>query len=929
MDLTLQQPWALVLLLAVPVYIVAAWRLGALEHRLGRTATAIRAVGVTLLVLSIAQLALLRHHDELAVIFVVDGSRSIGAPGQSATGGSQKAQTFVADALKARPEKDMAGVVVFGQNPEIETMVRPDPSQPLWAARPESGGTDIEAALRLALASFPPDTHRRLVVLSDGIETHGQAAQQAVIARELGVPIDVVPLETINNGPDIIAEALIAPPTVEVDRPFDLRFQIRSPQQTNGKLRLYRGDELLGETEVSLRQGLDVLTLPQTLSEPGLHRFRAVIDAQPDGESRNNEVRTTVQVGGQPTVLVLEGYGDASAALVASLQQNGLSVTSGDASDMPDTLEGMAQYDVIMLSDIPGTEMSRLQMRALEQYVTDLGKGLIMLGGDQSFGLGGYYKTPVERTLPVKMTRKAQVQIPSQGIAMAIDRSGSMAGMRGVSKMELAKEAAVAVVELMNADKDELGVVGFDSFASWVVPYNALRDKDEVIRRIGTLRAGGGTDIYAGLKAAYRGISGGNARIKHIILLSDGVSNPADLPGLAKELRADGITLTTVSIGADSDRFTMETLAKLGGGRYYETESADAIPQIFTRETMLSSRNFLVEESFAPMLGDNSDVLKGIDALPLLDGYVATSAKSRATVALLTPKGEPLMAHWRKGLGKSMAFTSDAKGRWAGAWLADPTLYTRFWVQAVRWTSQTGANNTLALATSMRGGTLTLTVDALDDERWRDGATTVATVVSPDGQRREVPLRQVAPGRYRAEVDASAEGTYYVSAVQSADGEELGRAVRELHRAYSPEFAPAHTGAPVLQELAGVTGGVYGAKPQEIWKRPDTPLTTPRPLTPYLLAALALLWLLDVAHRRFEGWRPPGKPTPAPDATAAGLPAPVRAAVPGPRPPSTPQTPSPVSKPEAIAAPQASEAPKERAFTSRLLDAKRRGRKKK
>lgn len=935
MHLTLERPLLLLLGLAVPLLWWLSWRLGVLRKQHGAGAAILRSLVMTCVILAVSGLSWLEEHNLLSVIFVVDASRSIAAADAHDAGGQARAREFVQKALEVRPDEDLAGVVTFGQDAEIERLVRGDSEAPAWATRPEPGGTHIENALRLALASFPPDTHRRLVLLSDGIETHGRALNQATIARELGVPVDVVTLPTARIGPDVVAESLSAPAHAEALQPFDLRLQVRAPQPTDGRVLLYRNDELLGELPVHLDGGLDVLTIPQTLEGAGLYRFRAVIQAQPDGEQRNNEVRTTVEVGGQPRILHLEGYADSAEHLRNALLSGGYVVTTGSPADLPDTLEEMAPFDVIILSDVPGTEMTRAQMAALEHYVTDLGKGLVMIGGDQAFGLGGYFKTRVEEVLPVFMTREAKRELPSQGIVLAIDSSGSMAGMQGVAKIDLAKDAAVAVTELLS-QKDELGVIGFDSSASWVVPYGPLDDKRDVIYRIGTLRAGGGTDIYNALRASYDGIHGGDASVKHIILLSDGIAENSNLPALAKRIHDDKITLTTVAIGGDSDRYTMETLARLGGGRYYETESAETVPQIFTRETMLASRNFLVEGTFVPRRADPSEILAGIDALPPLDGYVATTIKPGATLALASAEDEPILAHWRRGLGKSVAFTSDVKPRWARAWLDDPEAFGKLWNQTIRWVAKTGATDNLAVTTALQGGTLTITADSMNDADYLGGAQTHAHVIHPDGRRQDLPLQQVAPGRYRAQVDAPAEGTYFVSVQQTLAGEETGRAVREVFRAYSPELAPAHTGTPVLQELASATGGQLDPAPEAVWKHDSTPLTTPRSLAPWLLVAAALLWLLDVAYRRFEGIRLPRRhPRPAP------MPAPAsprvqvsgrRSAAPkyevglgapssSPEPAASDDTPSSDAPPP----PNAGQAPQ---FTNRLLEAKKRSRKK-
>ena len=768
------------------------------------------------------------------------------------------------------------------------------------------------------------------MLLSDGLETQGSAVSQAMVARELGAPIDVVTLPSAAQGPDALVEAVVAPPEVEAFQPFDLKVQIRSPAPSRGRLLLYRDELLLGELPVELEAGLDVVTIPQKLDEAGLHRYRAALEVDGDAEHRNNQARTSIHVDGKPRVLLLEGYEGASEHLKAALEQASFEVRVGGVGDVPETLGEMAPFDVILLSDIPATELGRLQMTALGQFVTDLGKGLIMIGGDRSFGVGGYYKTPIEAVLPVSMTREAKKEMPSQGMVLAIDKSGSMGGFAGASKIALAKEAAVFVVELLTS-RDELGVLGFDGSASWVLPYDRLEDKPEAIRRIGTLRAGGGTSIYNALRTAFRGIQGGSAAIKHIILISDGIAENSDLPALARDIRQASVTLTTVAIGTDSDRYTMETLARIGGGRYYETDSPEAIPQIFTRETMMASRSFIMEKEFVPEVVDPSEVMAGIDATPPLKGYVATSIKPRATLALQSPEDDPILAHWRAGLGKSLAFTSDAKGRWGSHWLSDPALFNRFWGQAVRWTAQTGSNKDLAVITSLKGGRLSIVVDSMNEEEYVSGADTQAIVIAPDGRRKQVQLQQVAPGRYRAQIQASEEGTWYVSVQQTLGDQELGRAVREVHRAWSPEFAPSHTGTPVLQELASSTGGRLDVEPAAVWTRPDTPLTTPTSVVPWLLIAMSVLWVLDIAYRRFEGFRAPTRhPAPAPiprrPGRAArrtsqprytpglGQAAPTDAAVEPPPDDPPPEGPPPPEEPER--------------FSSRLLDAKRKRRKK-
>ena len=916
MSWTFTDPWLLIALLAIPCLVATSWRSGALRHRDGQIAMSLRALMIALLTLASAGLSYNDVSDELAVIFVVDTSRSVNHDSDPSSG-LQAARDFVRRAITSRPEADLTGVVAFGQEPAIESLVHADSATPSWSATVGGDGTNIEAALRLAFTSFPTNTHRKIVLLSDGIETAGDARSQLTVAREFSTPIDVVPITTKVIGDDPVMESISAPPVLDAAQPFDLKVLLRSPGELKGRLLLFRDDILLGELPIAMKTGLNTLNIPQKLDTAGLHRYSARLDVEGDTEPRNNDGFATVQVKGHPAVLLLDGDPNTSNNLRDTLIASNFRVTAGGINDIPDDLEAMIAHDLIILSDIPASKLSRHQMAAFVHFVSDLGRGLIMTGGDNSFGVGGYFKTPIARVLPVSMTRHANKEMPSQGIVLTLDKSGSMGGGYG-SKIAIAKEAASFVAELLTS-RDELGVLGFDDAAAWVLTYQRLRDKEEAIRLISTLRAGGGTDIYNALNVALDAIDGGDAPLKHIILISDGVSKSADLSSIAKKIRASNVTISTIAIGGDSDQFTMETLATLGGGRYYATSTPENIPQIFTRETMLASRNFINEETFVPIAGDPSEVLAGIEALPPLRGYVSTSIKPGATLALISPGDEPILAHWRSGLGRTLAFTSDARGRWGKDWLADPALFNRFWGQAAQWTAQGSARDDLAVVTSTRGARLTLVVDSMTDDGYIDGADTTAFVIHPDGRRQQTTLQQISSGRYRAEIDATHEGHYAISVVQSLNGREVSRAFREVYRAWPPEFAPAYTGLPTLQELASASGGRLNPSPDEVWSRPATPITSPRLMTSWILIICAVLWVVDVAARRLSPLRISGRKGNALSLTTTTEDANAVTTSPHPHSPKTPHQPVATSKQA-----EGSKTEATSRVSGRLLEAKKR-----
>jgi Ca-activated chloride channel family protein len=659
----------------------------------------------------------------------------------------------------------------------------------------------------------------------------------------------------------VLLEDLLVPSRVDEGSTYEVKVVARSDEPASGTLRLYRNDEYLGELPVELDgQRARVLSFRQDASTAGLYRYRATleVDSRSDALPENNQVVATVQVAGAPKILLVERDVPQARHLAQALAAENLAVEVVGPERLPADLAGLRPYAAVILSDIPAFVTTRRQQEALQAYVRDLGRGLMMVGGDESFGLGGWYRSPVETALPVKMDIEDKTRFPKLAMVLSLDKSCSMGGGAG-SKLEMAKEAALQTADLLST-RDMLGVVSFDGAASWISPLAELGDRQQVYDDVKAIRPGGGTDIYPSLVTAFDELRKTDASLKHVILLSDGMTEPADFPTLVKAALADSITLSTVGIGTDADSQTMQDLAKWGGGSSYIVTDQNSIPAIFTRETLLATRSFLIEETFDPHLASPSELVRGIAAFPPLDGLVATEVKERATLAMVADvrmtensKGLPLLAHWRYGLGRSAAFTSDAKGRWGRRWLGTPT-YTRFWTQIGRWLAAGGENDSLALESEIREGELIIGVDAVDAAGgFRNFLDGEVRIVAPDLQVHALPLRQVAPGRYEARMPVDQDGSWMIGA-QLLDGDDVvGQAVGEAVQSYSPEFR-ARTGAghALLEEIGRVGGGGLLTDPAAVFARPEVRREVPRPLWPILMAISAFLLLLDVANRRLD-----------------------------------------------------------------------------
>ncbi|HEX5504029.1 MAG TPA: VWA domain-containing protein, partial [Thermomicrobiales bacterium] len=829
MGLTFARPLALLALLALPLLALVALR-GVERGLRGRrvAATAVRAALLALLVLALAGPALVRRSDHLAVIYLVDASDSVGPDGVA------RAHDFIKASLATMPRGDAAGIVVFGENALVERSVSADPDLAPFLSRPATGHTDLAGAVRLGLALFPEGYAHRLVLLTDGQENEGNLETAAASAAASGAEIATVTLASA-TGDDALVSEVQAPATAREGESLDVRVTVESTVAQAGRLRLFMDNGLLSEQQVQLRAGQNsfVVTVPRAAA--GFHTFRAEVAAPRDARWQNDTASAFTDVRGRPRVLVLEGQPGEGENLAAALTASGFVVERTTADRAPADLPQYVNYDAVALVDVPADALGA-RMATLQSYVRDLGRGLIVVGGERAYGPGGYAGTPLEETLPVRMETRQGLTNPPVSIVFVIDKSGSMgeAGAPGgaISKMDLAKEAVYRAIKLVQP-QDRVGVVAFDTAAQWVARLAPLRDQPDIADRLGSLRAGGGTDIYAGLDEAVKAQLASPGKVRHIILVTDGQS-PNQFDALLRQMRDNNITLSVIGVGQDVASY-LPALAAAGGGRYYFAADPSQLPEIFLQETQIALRSYLVEGDIALQAGAASPITAGIAAYPHLLGYVATTAKPAAATPLASDQGDPLLAQWQYGLGRVVAWTSDAKGQWAANWLSWPD-FARFWGAAAGWTIA-APPEALQLHPALDGDRATLTVDALDPAgNYRNGLAVTATVVAPDGTRREVPLRQSAPGRYTADLGALAEGAHLLAVVaRDAAGAPQAAATGGLVVPYSPEYALPRGDQAALARARDLTGGRDLTDPAQAFAHTLPPAHQLRDVWPPLL----------------------------------------------------------------------------------------------
>lgn len=855
--------------LAVPAVaiVVLGWMGASRTLPIGRRVASlvIRLVLVACLVLSLAGARLALASDRLSVVFLLDASASM----LDAT--REELVQWARDSVREMPEGDTAGVVVFGGNALVDRLPSEldELSEP--ASQPVVGATDVAAAVRLAAAIFPAGTQQRIVLLSDGNDTSGEAEEAITAAASRGIRLDVV-TPADESAAEVLVDAVDAPPGARVGETIDLLVRLRSTITTTATLRLLADGATVATRELELEPGVTTIPFAVTASEPGFHVFRAVIEPAEDRFTENNAADAYVLVTGEPQVLVATDDTARATDLVASLGEGSLQVTVVPAGGVPSSLATLAGYDAIVLDNVEADQLGATTMAALQVYVRDLGRGLVMLGGRGSFGAGGYLDTPIEETLPVYMTVRDRERSPDVAMVAVVDKSGSMAdchctgdsrdnanpsGSRGFEKVDIAKEAILRAAEAL-APTDQLGVVAFDSNAHWAVR-TAPIDFGALGNGLG-FEADGNTNIYAGLKAAYDDLIDNPATLRHIILITDGWSTHGDYDELLEDMQAAGITLSTIGTGGGSAQL-LRRLAEDSGGRYYDAADATTIPDIFLRETIRTAGEQIVEETFQPIPSSPSEILDGLDAgrLPQLLGYNATTAKGSATVSLLTGREDPLLAQWQYGLGRSVAWTSDARQQWATPWIGTPEFGT-LTAQLVAWTLPPQDSEGIDVRFSPgEDGELNVEVTSFDDEVGpRNFYRTVLRLVSPDLEPTQTVLEQVGPGRYAGTVRAEDQGAYLVRVAQTfedADGTDAASRTLGIVSPAAEEFRRLGIDTDALTTFAAAGGGRELAladeeAPVAVWRHDIEASAFPTPIWPWLLLLAIVLVPLDIGVRR-------------------------------------------------------------------------------
>ncbi len=785
-----------------------------LAPRRAQVSLGLRALIVVLLTGALAGFELQTTPSAQSLIVVADLSASV-----------QNAQdtelATVKRILDSRQGDNRAGLVSFARDPQVELNATTAPQFGSFQSRPNPHYTDVASALQLAGSIMPGDTRRHVVLVSDGRSNLGDAAAEARLLQAEGVRVDSIAVN-VPVGPEVLVDRLDAPRSIAAGEQADVSAVIVSNTVTAATVRWYVDHTLVNTVHLQLAAGETALTQIVQPAQPGFHSVQAVVDPTVDSYAENNAGEALIQVVGPARVLLVEDTPGGAASLAPALQSTGMLTTTVAPAQMPRTSADLAAYATVVLVNVPASSLGVEEMALLQAVTRDLGLGLVVIGGSDSYGPGGYAGTSLETTLPVQILLPEKRQKPPVAVMLVLESSEGQQGD------QIIRGAAESVIDQLTP-RDSVGVTN-GSGGTIVVPLAPLTDKAAVKKKIDAMGLGDPMSYQPDLTAADTELGKSAASLKHIIMLGDGDPFFVTQQSVVAGIHAHGITISTVVVGANG-----------------QSNNIQDVPQIFLKETNEALKPWIVEGSITPRLSSLAEVLPGVplDSFPALTGYVATTPRAAADVVLQSPQGDPLLATWQYGLGRVVAWTSDAQGRWTAALLEWPSA-NRFFGDLVRYSLPQSADPALQVETQVQGDHTHLLVTSPGSS----GEAVSVGVVTPDLSDTTLALSSTGPGRFEGDLRTDQVGSYLLHITDSVGGTVKHASTIGLVVPYSPEYHSLGTDIATLSAIARAGGGVLLTDPSSAFNVPVPPIHAVLPIGELLLVLAILLFPIDVALRR-------------------------------------------------------------------------------
>jgi uncharacterized membrane protein len=837
------QPWLLLLLVVLPITWFSSFRAMAVLGPGRRIAALVfRSIVLLLLIFAIAGIQWVWISDKTTVIYLLDQSDSIARA---------KRDVMLEYAIESVREHrgdargDLSGLIVFGREAAIEFPPFDDDLPSIRGIESYLGRTDatnLESALKLAQAAFPEDSAKRIVIVTDGVETVGQATAVAKSMADAGIGIDVVPIE-LEADSEILVEKVDIPSRIRQGQPFETkvvvnRFQEGRDEPVPGRLRLLRSvgprEQVLLDEPVTLDKDVNVFPIRDTIDRPAGYNYRAEFiadNASDDGLEQNNRADAFTYVRGKGRVLLIEDWSRPGEfeTMIEALRRSEIEVDVQLSDQLFSSLAELQAYDCVILAGVPRSSGEAAETIAnfnddqIEMLVTNteqFGSGLIMLGSPNAFGAGGWANTEIEKAMPVDFQIKNKKIEAVGALAMILHASEIAQGNYWQKRIG---QAALEVLGPM----DYCGVLQYSSLGDtwlWGGQQGMLRvgpNRAAMVNRMRSMVPGDMPDFEPSMGMAVRSLKVVPASIKHMIIISDG-DPTAPSNGILNQFVAEQIKISTVAVGAHgpAGHQTLQNIAVVTGGNYYVAKNPTALPKIFQREAMRVSRPLVYEPEGGalPQITYPHAIVEGLSRdLPNIKGFVLTSLKDSPLVEVpiraskpSEPENQAVLATWTYGLGRTAVFTTDAGERWADQWVSWGG-YDQFFSQLVRWTMRPSDSDAkFSVATNVANGRVQVVVNALNqDDEFLNFLDMQAIAVGPELNPLPLIMRQVAPGRYVGTFDAEGAGSYLVNVIP---GPGMAPITTGASVPFSDEYRLRQTNYNMLKQIAGLEpdGGEEG-----------------------------------------------------------------------------------------------------------------------
>jgi Ca-activated chloride channel family protein len=822
--MTFAHPWLLLLCLAPLLWIVSRWSLSA-----RRLNPFLKALSFVAILAALGEPNITLPQTKIGAVVLVDTSRSI-------TRSDLEHASSIASTVVRHRGNNWVTIVPFASESRA-----PQPSELrdgvhlLHTSGAAGDATNLESALIESVARIPGGYIPRVVLISDGNENEGSTARALVQLQQLQIPVDTIPLGG-RSSTSLRLESVFVPPQAYAGEQIPIDLTVASPESVAAIVTVSAESKDLGRNPIQLQPGTNLIHIHVRLNSAGATAVSGSVDAAKLGVLPFQQAVTLRRA---KVLFLSQDPPGTDTNLLQAFDRADLAL-SRDASLLSGDLSGI---QLVVLNNMDLNFFTEEQKQNLEKYVQS-GGGLLLIGGERQVYKPDKQLDALDRVLPAKLAPPETPQ--GTAVALIIDKSSSMEGR----KIELARLSAIGVVDHLRP-MDTIGVLIFDNSFQWAVPMRRAEDRGLIKRLISGITPDGGTQIAPALTEAYHKVLPSHASYKHIVLLTDGISEEGDSFDLAREAAEHGVTISTVGLGQDVNRSYLERVAAASGGRSYFLNDPQGLEQILLKDVQDYSGATAIEKSLKPIVKEPAEVLEGtdMDNAPPLKGYSRYVANPGAeeVLAVDEQKRDPLYVRWQYGLGRAAVFASDAKSRWADQWVTWPG-FDKFWINVSRDLLTRSNRSEASVQYDAADGDILLTY-RLAAELPEPRTVPQIFAIGPRGFEQAITVDKVAPRLYQGRINIGRQtGLFRIRPIhESVAFPEIG-----IYR-QQPESNDFGSNEDLLMQIANRTGGRFNPSPSTIFANGSHALYTAWRLWPALLILAIAFTIAELISRKWSG----------------------------------------------------------------------------